>query len=217
MQPESALARINGANVVFWDFDGVIKESVEVKSDAFEYLFLNYGRDVAARVRKHHEENGGLSRFDKIPLYLEWAGQKVSTKLVENVCQRFSELVVNKVIESSWVPGVYDYLQNNYKRQKFVLITATPDDEIKMIIKKIGIEKCFHRVYGASISKSLAISNVIDENNLVDDEVVVIGDSSSDFEAAFKNRVSFILRRTELNRDLEQVCNCLTLKDFSDE
>ena len=28
---------------IFWDFDGVIKDSVLLKSDAFEQLFLNFG------------------------------------------------------------------------------------------------------------------------------------------------------------------------------
>ena len=55
---------------IFWDFDGVIKESVEVKSDAFENLFKSFGDEVAKKVRNHHEENGGVSRFDKLPLYV---------------------------------------------------------------------------------------------------------------------------------------------------
>ena len=63
---------IKGFKVVFWDFDGVIKDSVGVKSDAFESIFLPFGRDVAAKVREHHEKNGGVSRHKKIPLYLAW-------------------------------------------------------------------------------------------------------------------------------------------------
>ena len=51
-------------------FDGVIKESVSVKTDAFVDLFRPYGRDVCEQVRKHHLANGGMSRYQKMPTYL---------------------------------------------------------------------------------------------------------------------------------------------------
>ena len=43
------------AEIIFWDFDGVIKESVGVKSDAYEKLFLPFGEGVAKKIRRHHE------------------------------------------------------------------------------------------------------------------------------------------------------------------
>ena len=45
---------------IFWDFDGVIKDSMTVKSDAFEQLFLPFGENIAKKVRTHHEANGGI-------------------------------------------------------------------------------------------------------------------------------------------------------------
>ena len=60
--------------ILFWDFDGVIKDSVEVKTQAFFQLFEPFGELVAEKVRKHHEAHGGMSRFDKFPIYLQWAG-----------------------------------------------------------------------------------------------------------------------------------------------
>ena len=38
-------------NYIFWDFDGVIKESVELKSNAYEQLFLEFGSDVSDKIR----------------------------------------------------------------------------------------------------------------------------------------------------------------------
>jgi hypothetical protein len=61
--------------IIFWDFDGVIKDSVIVKSKGYEKLFLSFGKEVVERVNQHHEANGGVSRFEKIPLYLSWAGE----------------------------------------------------------------------------------------------------------------------------------------------
>ena len=61
----------NKYDLIFWDFDGVIKESVSVKTDAYVELFSLYGSDICKQVRKHHLANGGMSRYDKIPLYLK--------------------------------------------------------------------------------------------------------------------------------------------------
>ena len=38
--------------IIFFDFDGVIKESVEIKSDAFERLFLPFGDAIVKKVRR---------------------------------------------------------------------------------------------------------------------------------------------------------------------
>ena len=84
------------AETIFWDFDGVIKDSVEVKSDAYELLFLPFGKDIGDAVKKHHEENGGMSRFYKLPIYIEWAGQEPTQKRIKNYAQKFSDMVKKK-------------------------------------------------------------------------------------------------------------------------
>ena len=54
---------------IFWDFDGVIAESVNVKTEAFYNLYLPYGIEIAEKVRRHHLDNGGMSRFEKFRYY----------------------------------------------------------------------------------------------------------------------------------------------------
>ncbi len=102
---------IKKAKTIFWDFDGVIKDSVSIKSEAFERLFQPFGDEVSKKVKKHHEENGGMSRFEKLPIYLEWAGKNSSKSLVLEYEKKFSKIVMQKVIDSPWVVGVLDYLK----------------------------------------------------------------------------------------------------------
>ena len=54
---------------IIFDFDGVIAESVQIKSDAFASLYEQYGDNIVKKVIEHHEANGGMSRFEKIRLY----------------------------------------------------------------------------------------------------------------------------------------------------
>ncbi|MDX9713894.1 MAG: hypothetical protein RBT37_00530 [Dissulfurispiraceae bacterium] len=117
--------------LIFWDFDGVIKNSVKVKTDAFISLFRSFGAEIVERVRAHHEMNGGMYRYEKIPIYLGWAGLSPDSQLVDDYCKRFSLLVVQKVVDASWVTGVENYPCYNPYQQKFVLVSATPQDEIE--------------------------------------------------------------------------------------
>lgn len=189
--------------LVFWDFDGVIKDSVEVKTIGFEQLFMPYGQEVADRVRLHHEAHGGMSRFDKMPIYLGWAGECVSAENIKLFCDKFSALVMQAVTDAPWVPGVLEYLLQNHARQYFVLITATPQTEIEQILSELGIVHCFREVYGAPAPKAKAIRSVLQQLKCQPEQALMVGDSENDLDAANANQVAFLLRRTTLNQSLQ--------------
>jgi len=204
-------------NSIFWDFDGVIKDSVAVKSDAYEQLFKSFGSDVAKKVRSHHESNGGMSRYDKLPLYLKWSNQSISQTLIDKYTDKFSALVKQEVIESEWVVGVLDYIKNNSQNQSFFIVTATPQSEIEEILNELQIRQYFLSVIGSPTEKSDAIRTLLTEYNVERDKTVMIGDSSSDYKAAIANHVPFVLRCTDLNKDLQNTLDCPMIKDFSSE
>jgi len=208
---------IDKKRVTFWDFDGVVKDSVDVKTEAYEKLFLPFGLGVASRVRQNHEENGGVSRFDKIPMYLEWAGLSATPQKIEEYCQRFSEVVGQAVMDSPWVPGVREYLLKHYIEQYFVLVTATPQEEIEKILGSLQLSHCFREIFGAPFKKDVAIKEVLDRLNCSPIEAVMIGDSESDLLAAQANSVPFLLRRTRLNGRLQASYQGPMFDDFYDE
>mgnify|MGYP003985793341 FL=1 len=199
---------------IFWDFDGVIKDSVAVKADAFEQLFLPFGKQLAKKVRFHHEEHGGMSRFDKFPLYLSWSSQEKSESLVNEYAKKFSTLVKQQVIDSRWVDGVLEYLQNNHENQQFFLVTATPQQEIEEIISELKIQYYFQQVIGSPTSKNRALKILLEKYTIDPEDSIMIGDSSSDYEAALANQVEFILRKTVLNKKLQEQLNCQMIEDF---
>lgn len=184
---------------IFWDFDGVVKDSVEVKTQAFVKLFQPFGTEVAERVRDHHEAHGGMSRFEKIPLYLEWAGESNSPERVEEYCQRFSRSVLQGVIEAPWVAGAEAFLRSNPHKQVFILVTATPQEEIEEILSTLGLRSCFADVYGAPISKKDAIRISLAARQLESHDCLMIGDAMADWDAAQASQVPFLLRRHATN------------------
>ncbi len=199
---------------IFWDFDGVIKDSVGVKTDAFVQLFLPYGAELAERVRVHHEANGGMSRFEKFPLYLEWAGESAAPEKVDAYCQRFSELVLQGVINAPWVPGVEAILRGNPHQQVFVLVTATPQGEIEEILAAINLRACFSGVFGAPVSKKEAIRTSLAARNLDASQCLMIGDAKADWDAALANNVDFLLRRHSSNRHVFENYTGDSVEDF---
>lgn len=213
-----ARQRLRSARIVFWDFDGVIKESVAAKGEAFERVFAHYGNDVATRVRRHHDANGGVSRYEKVPLYLEWAGVAPDAALTAATCDAFASEARAAVIRSAWVPGAREYLETRNAEQEFVVVSATPEDELKSIIDELGLSPFLRAVYGSPDNKSASIARYLAAGPVgavvARDAAVMIGDTESDWRAAREAGIGFILRRTPLNRELEQATGCLALDDF---
>ncbi len=205
----------NKEGIIFFDFDGVIKDSVEVKSSAFEQLFLPFGNEVATKVRDHHEANGGMSRYEKIPVYLCWAEKDPSESIVQEYSRRFSQLVKQRVIDSVWVPGILEFLKMQQGKRKLFIVTATPQAEIEEILLALDISHYFEEVYGTPTEKIDAIRILLNKYSVPLERSVMIGDSSSDYHAAMINKVPFILRRTKLNRELQEKIVCEMIDNFT--
>jgi phosphoglycolate phosphatase-like HAD superfamily hydrolase len=197
-----SLELLSKADVIFWDFDGVIKESSAIKSLAFEEMFSKYGNEVLEKVVEHHQLNGGISREVKIPLYFsKFVGFSLTSQETEDRCLEYSKMVVQKVIDAPWVTGVLDYLKSNSYHQRFVLITGTPYMEIIEILTALDIIDCFQTIYGSPTSKIKALEQEIQSDTEVND-CLFIGDSPTDYESANAYDIPFLLRETDENKKL---------------
>ena len=101
--------------------------------------------------------------------------------------------------------------------QYFVLVTATPQDEIEKILASLKLSHCFKEIFGAPTKKDRAIKEVLERLQCSLDETVMIGDSESDLLAAQANSVLFVLRRTLLNRRLQATYQGPMFDDLNDE
>ena len=209
-----SLELLSKADVIFWDFDGVIKESSAIKSLAFEEMFSKYGNEVLEKVVEHHQLNGGISREVKIPLYFsKFVGFSLTSQETEDRCLEYSKLVVQKVIDAPWVAGILDYLNSNSFHQRFVLITGTPYMEIIEILTALEIIDCFQTVYGSPTTKIKALNQEIQSDTDVS-KCLFIGDTLTDYEAASAFEVPFLLRETEDNKKLFMSYTGLLFNDF---
>jgi len=203
------LFQISEKKIIFWDFDGVIKDSVLAKGETFAELFGGEDEYMYSKVLRHHCNNAGLPRAEKIIIYLGWAQNTPLEKHIKYWEKKFNEIVVKKVCESPWVPGALQYLQENYHRQHFVLVPATPQEEMDQIVDQLQIYKFFKRIYGHPNKKTDVIASTLDNLGVKPSNAVMLGDSVADYGAALENNVMFGLRRTDFNADIS-----LTNTDF---
>ena len=203
---------IFSSKIIFWDFDGVIKKSNQVKNDAFFNLFEDIKKEQKDYILSHHINNQGLSRFKKIPYYMEYLGIETKESNVHAYLNRFSELVFDGVINSDWVEGVLEILS---ELDKSILITATPQDEIERIIEKIEIGKFFKKVYGSPKTKTECVEDFIESKDINLNDCLFIGDSKSDLQCANHFDMKFLFIKNEYNKhvivdeDIPQVENFL--------
>lgn len=195
----SAVSLFRQARLVFWDFDGVIKETIHLKGEAFARLFRDHGEALMTKIRKHHARHGGVSRLDKIPLYLGWAGLAQDSENVGRFCERFAEMVFQKVVEAPWVPGAKELLLLNPFRQRFYLVTATPQKEIEAILAALDLMGVFEGVFGSPVKKDDAIRKALENSSTPNERCLLIGDSLADQQAALATNIPFLLRQHSNN------------------
>ena len=201
-------------NLIIFDFDGVIKNSLEVKSKAFERLFESYGKLITKKIKSHHKKNEGLSRYKKIPIYLSWVNEDLSKKNVNKFCNRYSKLVFYQVIKSTWVPGIKVFLRKNPYKQIFSIVTATPEKEIIKIVLNLNIRKHFKIIKGSPTSKSKLIKIILKKYKINPNKALMIGDTLTDYVAAKTNKVEFIFRKTDYNSMIIKKYNKKFIRNF---
>ena len=189
---------IDSFQAILFDFDGVLCECMDVKTEAFAQLYDSFGKEIVKRVVEHHIKNGGISRYKKIEHYhKEYLNQDISKEEVDRLAQKFSDLVVEKVIASDWVEGAKEFLEKYYKKLDLYVISGTPREELDLIVKKRDMESYFKGVFGTPDTKPVHARRIISKNGYNPEKVLYIGDSLSDFKDAQEAKIPFLGRACE--------------------
>lgn len=180
---------------IIFDFDGVLVESADIKTKAYVELFKEYGHDVVEQVVQYNLIQGGLSRFEHFRyIYKEILKKSLAEEEEIQLADRFSQLVERAVIAAPWVPGVIDFLTAYADDMDFYIASGTPEEELLRIIEARKIKHYFKGIHGAPKTKASIITNILSESNMQAKEVVMIGDTMTDYEGAMIAGIHFIGR-----------------------
>jgi len=168
-----------------FDFDGVLADSVEIKTKAFEQLYLPHGPAIAAEVVRFHRENGGMPRLQKFIHYQkELLNAPATEEELVRLCQAFSDLVVKNVVAASEILGVLDFLKAWHGKLPLFIDSATPDEELRQIVDQRQLSGYFDGIYGSDKSKEKNLAELIAQNHFSPEKVLFFGDALNDYAAA---------------------------------
>ncbi|MBU4129182.1 MAG: HAD hydrolase-like protein [Proteobacteria bacterium] len=179
---------------VIFDFDGVLADSVEVKTKAFEAVFEEWGKEIQQQVVTHHRHHGGMTRTEKFLFYYRhYLNLELDREGLASLCERFSALVVEKVIASPEIVGAEDFLKSCRDQDIICYVdSATPDDELKRIVKARNWEPYFREILGSGKSKQANLEWILETYGYNTADCLFFGDASSDYGAAVGCGVDFI-------------------------
>lgn len=182
---------------MFFDFDGVVLESGDIKTEAFLELYDGLG--ITDEVRHHHLSNQGVSRFGKFKWIAEnLLNQAYTDQMGLELGDRFSALVKQKVIAAPFVPGFTDMMEEIAERDIYcVIASGTPDSELKSIVKERNIGHWWHEVHGSPAKKQEIVEDVLARKGFNRASCLFYGDASTDHEAAEVTSLDFYARLTD--------------------
>lgn len=188
---------------LIFDFDGVLVESVDVKSRAFAMLFRDEQREQINRIVTYHLEHGGVPRGDKIRhIYAEILKRPLDSASFAELCLRFAELVVEDVIRCPPVVGAAECLASAAASGiPMYIVSATPESELREIVALRRLSRWFSGVFGSPASKVDNLRRVLAIEQADPDDVVFIGDAYQDYTAAATLRIPFIARVIDPDMD----------------
>jgi len=193
-------------DALFFDFDGVLADSMEVKTRAFAKLFEPYGSEIQSKVVDHHRKNGGMPRRDKFKhYYAELLHRPLDNNEMERLCKAFSSLVIDEVVAAPGIPGAIEFLEKWHKAIPCFVVSAVPDEELGMIVTKRGLNKYFRMVLGSSRSKMEHLEYLLGKFVFDSAKCLYFGDAENDYKAAKACKIPFIGILTGTEAPLLQV------------
>ena len=181
---------------IIFDFDGVVVESGDIKTQAFANLYRSYGETIMAEVARYHKLNGGMSRYQKFHYFQRHLLEKppLTPDEEQQLDRQFSELVVEAVIASEAVPGAAELIRKESARIPLFVASGTPEAELNTIVIRRGLASYFTEVRGSPTPKQTLIADILSAHALSPERVLMIGDALIDYQSAQLNKIAFLGR-----------------------
>ncbi|MBI1911119.1 MAG: HAD family hydrolase [Deltaproteobacteria bacterium] len=179
---------------IVFDFDGVLVESADIKTQAFRKLFSSYPDQVDEMVR-YHLAHMGISRFQKFRHFYEnILKSEYTPEMGQALGERFSCLVYEEVLKAPFVKGAAELLERHHREYLMFIASGTPQQELADIVRARGLEGYFRGIWGSPRLKAEILTGILAGYGLCRKEVVFVGDAETDMQAAIDAGTHFIAR-----------------------
>jgi len=186
---------LDSPSAVFFDFDGVIVESIAIKTAAFSSIYAPHGPDVLAAAVAHHEANEGISRLIKFRhCHKTLLGIDLDNDALDALAETYAAEVEDRVVACDGVNGATDFLARHHTRIPLFVVSGTPENELQRITDRRNLSVYFKEVRGSPASKETIVRELLDRYTLTPADSLFVGDAMADHRAAKLCGVPFIGR-----------------------
>ncbi len=191
---------------IFWDFDGVILDSMPIRDYGFAKIFEEFDKELIDKLLEYHTLNGGLSRYVKIRyFYNTLLGVEINDEKVQELADKFSIIMKSELTNKKYlIRETVEFIEKNYKNYNFHIVSGSDGKELNYLCNELGLSKYFKTIEGSPTPKDDLVKNILEKHNYNSKECILIGDSINDYEAANVNGIKFYGYN---NRELE-VLDC---------
>ena len=192
---------------IFWDFDGVILDSMPIRDFGFVKIFEEFDKELVDKLLEYHTLNGGLSRYVKIRYFYNILLKKdVSDEKVQELADKFSTIMRNELTNKKYlIKETVDFIEKNYQNYNFHIVSGSDEKELNYLCKELDLTQYFKTIEGSPTCKNDLVKNILAKYNYNSNECVLIGDSINDFDAANVNGIKFYGYNNEKLREMSKV------------
>lgn len=181
------------SKIIFWDFDGVILDSMPIRDYGFAKIFEEFDKELVDKLLEYHTLNGGLSRYVKIRyFYNTLLGVEVSDEKVQELADKFSTIMKSELTNKKYlIKETVDFIEKNYQNYNFHIVSGSEHHELNYLCEKLDLAEYFLSINGSPTPKNDLVKNILEIYSYNPKEAILIGDSINDYEAASINGVEF--------------------------
>lgn len=179
--------------VAVFDFDGVIVDSNQLKTDAWSVVFKDDPHITPALVANIVSRNVG-TRFDILRDIFVLAGKPPAeiNGLVEEYAAKYDAVVQANISQRGLAQGAHEVLKDLQSRMCLYINSATPEHPLRATVQNLGIADYFKEVLGMPPSKEENLQAILAREGVTPAETVMIGDGQGDWYAAHSVGTHFI-------------------------
>lgn len=178
---------------ILWDFDGVILDSMKIRSEGFRRVLRSYPTSEVEELIKYHLKNGGLSRYVKFRYFFEKIRrEEIKEEKVQELAGQYSEIMRSALTSTErLIPEVNNFIRSQAENFRMHIVSGSDGEELRFLCNKLGIDRYFLSIEGSPTPKIELVNHILAKNGYEKEKSCLIGDSVNDLEAAEKNGIKF--------------------------
>jgi phosphoglycolate phosphatase-like HAD superfamily hydrolase len=202
----------DAVKTIVFDFDGTLVQSKMIKLQAWHEVF-NEDEALQAAIYVILDRYAELSRYIIIRKILEHVyGDSLSDGVFSDkialYAQRYNSLVLSAVKTCAEMPGATMLLDDLSRELPLYCFSHTPETKLQEIIRYRGWETYFKEIYGYPRKKEETIDWIQTSEQILPQELLVVGDGLSDKAAADSIGAQFVMISD--NEDLAKIPSFLS-------